>query len=114
MKINLKNQKIYILVGGCLIAILLTLGITINFAYKYFNPQLLGEWTSTSTNENIKFEKNGNVRVGTNPKYAYYEILSPTKMLYIVGDISVDMYYELEGRTLYWGESADNIEIFKK
>ncbi|OON97670.1 MAG: hypothetical protein ATN31_07935 [Candidatus Epulonipiscioides saccharophilum] len=88
--------------------------VVVNYANNYFNPPLVGEWKSDQTNEIIYFNETGSVRVGSNNNYATYELLTPTKMSYIVDDKKFNMYYELDGRTLYWGPDKNSSEIFKR
>ncbi|ONI45546.1 hypothetical protein AN641_03890 [Candidatus Epulonipiscioides gigas] len=111
---NIKKQKSHLLKTFCYITAIFTVGLSINSTYDYFNPKIFGNWTSTVTSEQVQFEKDGNVKVGDIKDYAYYEILSPTRLIYVIEDMSFDMYYEIEGTTLYWGENKDNLEIFKR
>ncbi|OON94599.1 MAG: hypothetical protein ATN33_04230 [Epulopiscium sp. Nele67-Bin001] len=86
----------------------------IHRAYYYFNPSIYGSWVSQITNEQITFNKNGTIVLENESYSPNFEIISPTKIRYIVGGKGFEMYYAIEGRTLYWGMDENSLEVFIK
>ncbi len=81
---------------------------------RYRNPALYGEWTSVTTSQTIRFNQNNTVELEDSFYKPYFEIVSPSKMLYIVDEKIFDMYFELDGRILYWGIDKNNLEKFER
>ncbi|OOB77688.1 MAG: hypothetical protein BEN19_01435 [Epulopiscium sp. Nuni2H_MBin003] len=84
------------------------------YLYNYFNPTIYGAWRSTSTDQIVEFRRNGEVIIGNTDYIAYIEVISPTKMRYIVDNKTFEMYYQIEGRKLYWGLDIDDLEEFNR
>lgn len=81
---------------------------------KYNNPSLYGKWISTETHEEIIFNEEGTVTVSEAIYMPEFDLTAPNKMLYTIEDKTFEMYYELDGRSLYWGISKDYMEEFKR
>ena len=84
------------------------------FIDNYNNPGLYGKWISTETLEEIVFNKDGTVTLNDVPYIPQFQITAPNKMLYTVEDKEFDTYYALDGRSLYWGLSKEQVEVFKR
>lgn len=80
----------------------------------YNNPNLYGKWISTETLEEVVFNRDGTVTLKDAPYIPKFQIIAPDKMLYTIEDKEFDTYYKLEGRSLYWGLSKEQVEVFKR
>ncbi len=109
-----KDTTIYIKPQLALILVVILLLFFSYHAYEYFNPDLYGSWVSQITNEKITFNKNGTIDLDSAVYSPNFEIISPTKIRYIVDNKGFEMHYRIEGRNLYWGMDEDSLEVFIK
>lgn len=79
---------------------------------KYEHPSLVGKWKSVETGQVIHFTNNGKVKLRATHQTGYYQIESPSKMVYTLEDKNFNMYYVLEDRQLAWGITPDKMEHF--
>ncbi len=95
----------------CIFVLLLFFG---RRAYYYFNPSIYGSWVSQITNEKITFNKDGTIELEQADYSPHFEIISPTRIRYIIDNKGFEMYYAIDGRTLYWGMDENSLEVFIK
>ncbi len=95
-------------------ALIVVAAIFLVSTYNYFRPELYGKWTSQDTNTSIIFYDDGTIKVSDVQYTPYFELISPTKMRYVIEDKIFEMYFKIDGRILYWGMDENNLESFRR
>lgn len=96
----------------CLGIVMAIGGSLLYSVHSYNYPSIYGKWESTQTNRRVKFNKDGTVTLQTEGSTPIFTLISSNKMNYTVDKKVFEMYYNIEGRTLYWGQNEDSVEIF--
>ena len=112
-----RNKKSPKSLSRMIIGTLLLIGVGTCSLYtveQYNNPELHGKWISTETLEELVFNEDGTVTLNEAIYIPKFQVTAPNKMLYTVEDKEFETYYELDGRSLYWGISKEQAEIFKR
>lgn len=117
MATHKKNKKTGKSLSRMIIGTILLIGVGSGSLYtieQYNNPGLYGKWISTETREEIIFNEDGSVVVSEVIYMPEFELTAPNKMLYTIEDKTFETYYEIDGRSLYWGISKEHLEEFKR
>ena len=98
----------------CIVMLFFICSATLLGVHTYNTPDIYGKWQSEETKKIIEFKQDGTVILKTANEVGEFELLTPNKLSYTIQDKLFIMYYILEGRTLKWGFSKENVEVFKR
>lgn len=114
---NKRHLKRKIHYGRVVICLVISVVVGSGILYgvqQYNNPTIFGKWQSEETNYSVDFNENGTVVLEKSEYNPTFAIISPNKMNYTIDEKVFEMYYHIDGRTLYWGQTEDTLETFKR